>query len=65
MRTCGSVLLSQAIGMRLYSTSEGSFFLHAARYGSNEAQCGQEYWKNSSTSILPPDSTGTGVLSTV
>src|SRR5688572_17873744 len=58
MRTCGTDLSSHEIGTRRYSTSEGSVFLQPCSTGSYDMQCGHEYWKNSRTSILLPDSPG-------
>src|SRR5918993_4081097 len=60
MRTCGTDFSSHEIGMRRYSTSDGSVFLQPCSTGSYDMQCGHEYWKNSRTSILLPDSPGCG-----
>src|SRR6266568_553467 len=55
-----SAFIRNGAGTRWKATSAGSFFDQASTVGSKALQCGQAYEKNSSTSILPGASNGTG-----
>src|SRR5437016_13711321 len=55
-----SAFIRNGAGTRWNTTSAGSFLDQASTVGSKALQCGHAYEKNSSTSILPGASSGTG-----